>query len=536
MAVTKEQELKIIDLYTNGTSVIQISKDFNLGKDSVYNILKNNNCELNHKKRSTFSEKDFAEMAKLYNEGCKTREISRKFNINSATLYYHLKNNCKGVVLKNKKGGNDSMKKKYNKKKGGFVNNKNKKDHVISKKDMEEMIYCYDKLGFSGEDIGKLYNRHYVTVYNIIKNFGKDIKKHNLRTEEEIQAQENNRSEIADLYSHNDIPINRQINQEMYNCNANTVLSCAAEFGVLRESDRFPDTVIIIRSEKKIRIKRNKDTEENKDSKDLSMSNELNKDLLLTNTIENTESVVEDSEIYNQLFLSNKDFSKVNIEKHIYCSMFTDRHAIPAFVNKSIFETDGLAPAQIFDFEFINRSVADFIIHNINFDSNGLPDADIVCYVSGLQSVFGALCSVCARLHINLKIYHYNKGTGLFSCQTIFDQFPNANSNALSLGNLNTEFDEYYFYKIDNNNLTDLDNLCVIKRLVFNDDQQIIKKIGIITKDENCWELFGIVAQNQLDLKSNAKMFCSLYKTYNKGSEIVFSATCATSSNFKYQK
>lgn len=187
-------------------------------------------------------------------------------------------------------------------------------------------------------------------------------------------------------------------------------------------------------------------------------------------------------------------FKELKLQKHVVCTMFRDRHFVPkeVYTNDAIFEHRELD--DIFDFEFIDNCIYSFIYDHIHFDQNGVADADLICYVSGLQTFLCALCRICTELHINLTLMHRcyaDKITG-YKAQVFSSGYP--------VTGINVDFDEAYSYKLSEE-ISSLDNLCVVERHLVAPDGTVSKKSGIFCNEEDAWNLFKMIAQT--DYNSN---------------------------------
>ena len=114
--------------------------------------------------------------------------------------------------------------------------------------------------------------------------------------------------------------------------------------------------------------------------------------------------------------LSNRTIRVLNKPETsvVKCGLIADRHDMPVsdFVFSRSLDSD-----LMFDFDRQYRMVEAFIRLRIKFE-NGVPNKEIQCYVSGLQSPLVTLIRVCNDLKVRLTIMHYNIGaSGMWSAQ-----------------------------------------------------------------------------------------------------------------------
>ena len=89
----------------------------------------------------------------------------------------------------------------------------------------------------------------------------------------------------------------------------------------------------------------------------------------------------------------------------IYCELIAGRHYTANKV--SIFDAD-LNGDQLFDFDYQEKKVEEFIEKHVKFNSSGKAENKLVVYLTGLQSAWTSVINVCYKRGVPIEAMHYN--------------------------------------------------------------------------------------------------------------------------------
>lgn len=163
--------------------------------------------------------------------------------------------------------------------------------------------------------------------------------------------------------------------------------------------------------------------------------------------IQNT--IAEEPVVTEPQINTDEDIKRVNVDTHVYCTFFADRHDFPDYVTKSIYNTKGLDSFKMFDMDFLYKKSVEFIESNITFDKDGNAERDIVIFMSGLQSVTGAIVRACIEHHVNLTFMHYNKETDEWYKQEVINSNKSSSTLLSKFVDCIASIPEYSKYKYD---------------------------------------------------------------------------------------
>lgn len=98
--------------------------------------------------------------------------------------------------------------------------------------------------------------------------------------------------------------------------------------------------------------------------------------------------------------------------------LIKDRHLMPC----DDFIFDYVPTEKMFDFNYLDSVVSEFILHKIGIQTVGnvnYANRDLYVYVTGLQSALGSLMKMCKIYNVSLTLLHYNKDTNKYEPQVI---------------------------------------------------------------------------------------------------------------------
>jgi transposase len=224
----------------------------------------------------------------------------------------------------------------------------------------------------------------------------------------------------------------------------------------------------------------------------------------------------------------------VEVEKGttLFCTTFKNRHPVPSYCIP-IF--DRVDVEDVFDFTKLDSEITQFFLENIKFE-DGIPDRDIVCYMTGFQPVAGALAKICNVLKLNLTFMHHGKSDDIWKAQQIFTEFPQKRNIALSfLG----DFKKIFLHGITIDQLHEKEEVYAVTKNFFNSNAGLTERWMYISADmEDGWQVFADLGMeiniNKKDLQS-VVLYPVLLKENNDGTiGWKFKASIAKSYNFKY--
>ena len=226
----------------------------------------------------------------------------------------------------------------------------------------------------------------------------------------------------------------------------------------------------------------------------------------------------------------------VEVEKGttLFCTTFKNRHPVPSYCIP-IF--DRVDVEDVFNFAKLDSEITQFFLENVKFE-DGIPDRDIVCYMTGFQPVAGALAKICNALKLNLTFMHHGKSDDVWKPQQIFTEFPQKRNIALSfLGDFKKIF-LHHNITIDQL-LHEKEEVYAVTKNFFDTNAELMERWMYISADmEGGWQVFADLG---MEINTNKKVLQSvvLYpvvlKENNDGTlGWKFKASIAKSYNFKY--
>lgn len=218
--------------------------------------------------------------------------------------------------------------------------------------------------------------------------------------------------------------------------------------------------------------------------------------------------------------------------KHVVCSMFSARHQVPDDCKLSIFESRGLDPDQIFDFDMMDNTIEKFIDKNINFDSNGKPDADLVVYISGLQTAFGSLFKICAKKNIKLTLMHGNI-EGKYIPQPITSDYTYTPINSM-VAKFVGDFDQVMLYKdFDQDNMSK--QFYAITKTYYKTANTSNPKVKLCYCCDSQTDAFKIFSDQSMDILATPDDYAAVYMYLVKsdGKRLSYGRNITKCYNFK---
>lgn len=169
----------------------------------------------------------------------------------------------------------------------------------------------------------------------------------------------------------------------------------------------------------------------------------------------------------------------VNITtKPFEVGLISDRHNIP--VGQYIFDNI-FSQEMMFDYSEQYRIVQKFLDEYIGFNENGIPNRDLVVYLTGLQIALASVVKVCYDNKVNLTLKHYNIETKVYHEQVIFDDFDNKASVSPFYILLNS-YKYIYTYGMRESEISSCKTLHLVEKSMIYKDQDPVK-IAYITPD-----------------------------------------------------
>jgi len=150
--------------------------------------------------------------------------------------------------------------------------------------------------------------------------------------------------------------------------------------------------------------------------------------------------------------------------------LISDRHNIP--VGQYIF--DIFTQEMMFDYDEQYRIAQKFLDEYIGFNENGIPNRDLIVYLTGLQIALATVVKVCYDNKVNLTLKHYNNQTRVYHDQVIFDDFDNKASISPFYILLNS-YKYIYTYGIKESDVRGCKSLHLIEKTMYYKEQEPVK-------------------------------------------------------------
>lgn len=409
---------------------------------------------------------------------------------------------------------------------------------VKKKENMLNVYVCRDyQNNMSLTDISKKYNLGIGHVQDILSDFKAGVIKldDNVTSSTESSNTENNDHDIVSIESilekikdHRtntkrmrlpedirfDIARLMEENHEISSKDLAAALdvSCAT---ISRIGQEFNVSRSINKEEKSSKHETKNETKEKEEKNDEAISDkkELLKDaveLPKKNLLPKSEEVKNDNADIIEI---NSTFNSTKVK----CGLIADRHDMP--VSKFIFKGP-LVNHNIMDFEFQYKKCCEFIENNIPFNEEGLPTKFLEVYVTGLQSVLGALCRAAYKKKVNLNLKHYNASRSDYNTQVIFDDFPNDITTSV-FEKLKTNESSVFMYKCTEKEV-DISNFFAVRKFYYRDSYKpgedvksaiMYRDIYIVKDFETLWEIYSKLITEIMD-KSKSSSKYSVFANY----------------------
>lgn len=185
----------------------------------------------------------------------------------------------------------------------------------------------------------------------------------------------------------------------------------------------------------------------------------------------------------------------------IKVGLIRNRHIMP--VDNFIF--DSIPDDMIFDFDWMDKTVKDFILSNINFinikDGVIIPDKKLYVYVTGLSSALASVIKICSELCINLTLFHFDTKSGTFIPQVIFEAFKQSKNRLV--GNIFKNNGKVVFTDCSFNDIFDSE-FYLIEMVNFDSENKNDRQRDMyIVKDySNLWRFYGELSEQILSIET----------------------------------
>ena len=201
----------------------------------------------------------------------------------------------------------------------------------------------------------------------------------------------------------------------------------------------------------------------------------------------------------------------------IYCELIAGRHYTANKV--SIFDAD-LNDDQLFDFDYQEKKVEEFIDKNVKFNSSGKAENKLVVYLTGLQSAWTSVINVCYKKRVPLEAMHYNAETKNYLSQKVLEE-DNVNAGIWSKI-LGDRAKNLWFYGCDPGELKSTDTLyaVVVQKYRNTTTASVIDYNSYIIVNDfaKIWEVYGKMVSHVNNITSRLAKFVVFAKPlyYNK--------------------
>lgn len=161
----------------------------------------------------------------------------------------------------------------------------------------------------------------------------------------------------------------------------------------------------------------------------------------------------------------------VNItNKPFEAGLIADRHNMP--VNQYIYDNI-FSQELMFDYNTQYEIVLKFLKEYIGFDENGIPNRDLIVYLTGLQAALATLIKVCFDYKVNLTLKLYNQNTRVYHDLVMFKDFDNRATTS-PFYNLLEHHKYIYTYGIKESEIKPGGTLYLIKKTIYYKDQDSV--------------------------------------------------------------
>lgn len=198
---------------------------------------------------------------------------------------------------------------------------------------------------------------------------------------------------------------------------------------------------------------------------------------------------------------SDNEKSSFDNTRIIKVGLIRNRHIMP--VDNFIF--DSISDDMIFDFDWMDKTVKDFILSNINFitreDEVTVPDKKLYVYVTGLSSALASVIKICSELCINLTLFHFDTKTGYFLPQIIFENFKQSKNRMI--GNIFKNNGKVVFTDCTFNDIFNSE-FYLIEMVNFDSENKNDRQRDMyIVKDySNLWRFYGELSEQILSIET----------------------------------
>lgn len=249
--------------------------------------------------------------------------------------------------------------------------------------------------------------------------------------------------------------------------------------------------------------------------------------------------------------LSNTDTVEIFKGSHILCGLIAERHDIPC--EEFIFN-EAIPSNMMHNYDYQYKQCMEFIKNHVTFSKSTyklnseetiFASADIICYMTGCQSVLGALVKACFESHVNLTLMHYDTDIREYHPQVIFSHF--RDENALhKISYLDKFLEQYkkgFLYKCTENDLRSLNEFYIIDRVHIGTNttydkytkKGATKYVYICKSDADAWELYPKLAKEIISDKSENICLYMIHITQEED-KWIYGYAFAKTYNFKTEK
>lgn len=203
---------------------------------------------------------------------------------------------------------------------------------------------------------------------------------------------------------------------------------------------------------------------------------------------------------------------------HVTCGLIAERHDIPC--TDFIFE-EALPSNMMHQYDYQYNKCMEFIKEHITFSKSNyklnsedtiVASADIICYMTGCQSVLGALVKACFESRVNLTLMHYDTDIRDYHSQVIFSHFRDENNlHEISyLEEFLNQYNKAYFYKCTESDIKGSDGFYIVNRVNIGTNttydkytkKGAVQNVYVCKNDGDAWELYPKLAKEIIQDKS----------------------------------
>ena len=484
--LTEEIEREIVELYKQGEPIKDIFDKFSIDKKILYRLIDKYNIPkrgAGNKTRTLISEETEKEIIKMYQNGEPVKDIAKKFSASLGAINYYI---AKNEIDKRKKCMS------YLKE--------------LPKEVKDKIYFIYYCLDFTIPNTVKWFKSidpcfNHSTLNKLMHEWGVDkkCKSYNSVQREALEL----RKQIYTDYISSGLTVQEYCTKEDTLIIEPALEMIINQFSNSNNKDQV-DSIIDTPAEEV----------QNPVVEDQQQINEVEEVVVEDTTDNNSDEVIE---VVDTSSKNNNEIKKItNTCTHVYCTFFQDRHYFPDFVKSTIYEKRGLDSYTMFNMDYLYKKSKEFIESNVTFNADGNATADIICYMSGLQTVTGALMKACLDLKVNLTFMHYNKESDEWYKQTVIDTFSSGDSLMNRLVDMlggSSDYSEYKYNDIYTHGDVDLsDSFYIVKMTYFDENENPYHVQGYL--DMQGWDLHNQFAREMYENPS-IKSKVDLYQVFH---------------------